>query len=50
VEPRIRNIFKKIGRNAEVQYAGRATAGSTATGYHKMHDAELQAFLKRAMS
>lgn len=47
--PKLRNILKTLGRPSEVTYAGRAPAASTATGYSKVHEAELRAFLKEAL-
>lgn len=49
MEPRIRNLQAHIGnRNTEPQYAGRAISPSTATGYAKQHNAELQSILASA--
>ena len=49
VDPRINNILKSIGRKDEIRYAGRAYSAATATGYHKLHELELHAFLKDAL-
>lgn len=52
VYPKIRNVLKHIGRkneDAEVQYVGRSVSASTATGYGKVHEAELKHFLHEAM-
>jgi 2-oxoglutarate dehydrogenase E1 component len=49
VEPKLRNVLKKLGRQSEIGYAGRAISASTATGYSKVHEAELKHFLHEAM-
>ena len=49
VEPKLRNILKEVKRTPEVHYAGRAPSASTATGYGKVHEAELKHFLHEAM-
>lgn len=47
VEPRFRTLLAKLNHQVsnEAEYAGRAISPSTATGYGKQHNAELQAFL-----
>ena len=50
VTPRINNILQNIGRKDSVSYAGRNYSAATATGYHKQHEAELQAFLEEAFA
>ena len=47
--PKIQSILKSLGRTQEVTYAGRVTSASTATGYGKIHEAELRQFLQDAM-
>jgi len=48
VRPRFNNIYKKAGKSGEISYSGRAISASTATGYHKLHESELQSLLKEA--
>ena len=51
VEPRLRNLLKKMGKADKAPtYAGRAISPSTATGYGKQHAAELQAFMNAAFT
>ena len=47
--PKIQNVLKSLGRTQEVTYAGRAPSASTATGYGKVHEAELRQFIQEAM-
>lgn len=51
VEPRFRNLFKKMGlKQTDLPYAGRAISASTATGYGSAHKQELQSLLDKAMA
>ena len=51
MEPRIRNLQAHIGNaNTEPLFAGRGISPSTATGYAKQHNAELQSILENAFS
>ena len=51
VEPRLRNLLKKMGQQDKIPtYAGRAISPSTATGYGKQHAAEMQAFIDAAFT
>lgn len=50
VEPRLRNIRKLVGQSENVDYAGRPTSASTATGYTKVHVAQLEQLLLDAMA
>ena len=47
--PKLRNVLKTVGVKGDLTYAGRATSASTATGYHKVHEAELKHLLSEAM-
>ena len=47
--PKIKSVLQSIGSKLEVTYAGRAISASTATGYGKVHEAELRQFLHEAM-
>lgn len=49
MSPKIRSICKNTKQSGELTYAGRAPSASTATGYHKLHDAELKHFLQEAL-
>jgi 2-oxoglutarate dehydrogenase E1 component len=50
VWPKIRNIVKGLrGSQQEVTYVGRTPSASTATGYSKVHEAELKHFLNEAL-
>lgn len=50
VEPRLRNI-RKLNKQAEhIDYAGRPVSASTATGYTKVHVAQLEQLLLDAMA
>ncbi len=49
VEPRIESLLHKIGhKNNRVQYIGRKSSSTSATGYHDVHDKELAKFLREA--
>jgi len=51
MEPRIRNLQSHIGNSqVEPTFAGRPIAPSTATGYTKQHNAELQGLIETAFS
>lgn len=51
VEPRFRNLFKKMGvKQNELPFAGRPISASTATGYGVQHKQELQSYLDKAMA
>ena len=51
VEPRLRNLLKKMGKADQTPtYSGRAISPSTATGYGKQHAAELQAYMNTAFT
>ena len=51
VEPRLRNLLKKMGKaDQPPTYSGRAISPSTATGYGKQHAAELQAYMNTAFT
>ena len=41
--------MKKMGKK-EVEYHGRGSSSTTATGYSKQHEHELKEFLKAAMN
>jgi len=47
--PKIQSCLKELGRSAEVTYAGRGPSASTATGFSKLHEAELKHFLQEAL-
>jgi 2-oxoglutarate dehydrogenase E1 component len=47
--PKIQSVLESIGSKNKLTYAGRATSASTATGYGKVHEAELRQFLHEAM-
>lgn len=47
--PKIQNILKSLDSKIQVTYAGRIPCASTATGYGKVHEAELRQFLHEAM-
>ena len=50
VYPKIRNVLKAANhKETDLTYAGRTTSASTATGYSKLHEAELRHFLNEAM-
>lgn len=49
-QPRLINILKHEGRSELPSYAGRETMAASAAGYGKLHEQELKAFLKKAMS
>lgn len=49
VNPKISNTLRDLKRPAEVTYAGRSVSASTATGFSKVHEAELKHFLLEAM-
>lgn len=48
VEPRMRNIQTKLGRKAELAYAGRPMMAAAATGYGSSHRETLEQLLKDA--
>lgn len=48
--PRLQNILKHCGRKPEVKYAGRDPSASSSTGFGKVHENELKAFLKEALA
>lgn len=47
--PKIQSCLRELGRSAEVTYAGRGPSASTATGFSKLHEAELKHFLQEAL-
>lgn len=49
VSPKISSVLKDLRRPSEVTYAGRKISASTASGYSKVHEAELRQFLQEAM-
>merc|ERR1711935_1012410 len=49
-EPRLRNIKEHLKQYDDPAYAGRPIMGATAVGYATIHDQQLQALVKAAMS
>mmetsp|Transcript_18744 Transcript_18744/g.17878 ORF Transcript_18744/g.17878 Transcript_18744/m.17878 type:complete len:169 (+) Transcript_18744:868-1374(+) len=45
---RFESLFQKLQRQGRAKYAGRDSSASTATGYHKVHEQELQQLLHTA--
>ena len=48
--PRLMNILKHVGRKDLPAYAGREHQAASAAGYGKLHEQELKAFLKKALT
>ena len=47
VEPRLRNLLRHMGKKKwEISYSGREISASTATGYTKHHNEELDKLIK----
>lgn len=49
VAPKIKSVIKGVRGSGEVSYVGRVPSASTATGYSKVHEAELRQFLNDAL-
>lgn len=51
MEPRFRNLLEETKHKMiDVDFAGRNISASTATGYGKLHAAEMAAYLDQAMT
>jgi 2-oxoglutarate dehydrogenase E1 component len=52
VESRIESVLRKVGlvEKSRVHYVGRKSSSTSATGYHDVHEKELEKFLSEAFN